>query len=149
MAASPAASACQRQRRTLGGFDARHAFDWRFGGFETQTRVGLQTRYDDIHVGLFKTEQRALLSTVREDRVQEGNVDFWTDTTTRWNDWLRTTVGIREDIFAGRVLIRGRASAARRRITIEVPVGESQPDDVGKRPAFARGTPCLFAGTPR
>ena len=26
-----------------GGFDARHAFDWRFGGFETQTRVGLQT----------------------------------------------------------------------------------------------------------
>ena len=49
----------QLDRRTLGGFDARHAFDWRFGGFETQTRVGLQSRYDDIHVGLFKTEQRA------------------------------------------------------------------------------------------
>ncbi len=31
-----------------------------FGGFETQTRVGLQSRYDDIHVGLFKTEQRNL-----------------------------------------------------------------------------------------
>ena len=94
----------QLDRRTLGGFDARHAFDWRFGGFETQTRVGLQTRYDDIQVGLFKTEQRAVLSTVREDRVEEGNVGFWTDTTTRWTDWLRTTVGIREDIFAGRVL---------------------------------------------
>ena len=26
----------QLDRRTLGGFDARHAFDWRFGGFETQ-----------------------------------------------------------------------------------------------------------------
>ena len=94
----------QLDRRTLGGFDARHAFDWRFGGLETQTRVGVQSRYDDIHVGLFKTEQRALLSTVREDRVQEGNVGIWTDTTTRWTDWLRTTVGIREDIFAGRVL---------------------------------------------
>ena len=94
----------QLDRRTLGGFDARHAFDWRFGGFETQTRVGVQSRYDDIHVGLFKTEQRALLSTVREDRVQEGNVGIWTDTTTRWTDWLRSTVGIREDIFAGRVL---------------------------------------------
>ena len=69
----------QLDRRTLGGFDARHAFDWRFGGLETQTRVGLQSRYDDIHVGLFKTEQRALLSTVREDRVQEGNVGFWTE----------------------------------------------------------------------
>ena len=94
----------QLDRRTLGGFDARHAFDWRLGGLETQTRVGLQSRYDDIHVGLFKTEQRALLSTVREDRVQEGNVGIWTDTTTRWTDWLRSTVGIREDIFAGRVL---------------------------------------------
>ncbi|MET0706723.1 MAG: TonB-dependent receptor, partial [Tardiphaga sp.] len=94
----------QLDRRTLGGFDARHAFHWRLGGFETQTRVGLQSRYDDIHVGLFKAEQRALLSTVREDRVQEGNVGFWTDTTTRWTDWLRSTVGIREDIFAGRVL---------------------------------------------
>jgi len=94
----------QLDRRTLGGFDARHAFDWRFGGFETQTRVGMQTRYDDIHVGLFKTEQRTPLSTVREDRVQEGNVGIWMDTTTRWTDWLRSTVGIREDIFAGRVL---------------------------------------------
>jgi outer membrane receptor protein involved in Fe transport len=94
----------QLDRRTLGGFDARHSFDWRLGGLETQTRVGVRSRYDDIHVGLFKTEQRALLSTVREDRVREGNVGIWTDTTTRWNDWLRTTVGIREDVFAGRVL---------------------------------------------
>ena len=93
----------QLDRRTLGGFDARHAFDWRFGGFETQTRVGMQSRYDDIRVGLFKTEQRTPLSTVREDRVQEGNVGIWMDTTTRWTDWLRSTVGIREDIFAGRV----------------------------------------------
>jgi hypothetical protein len=94
----------QLDRRTLGGFDARHAFDWRFGGFETQTRVGVQSRYDDIHVGLFKTEQRAVLSTVRDDRVQEGNVGLWTDTTTRWTDWLRTNVGIREDVFSGSVL---------------------------------------------
>jgi hypothetical protein len=94
----------QLDRRTLGGFDARHAFDWRFGGLETQTRVGVQGRYDDIQVGLFKTEQRAWLSTVREDRVREGNVGIWMDSTTRWTDWLRTTVGIREDIFAGRVL---------------------------------------------
>ncbi|OAF19452.1 TonB-dependent receptor [Bradyrhizobium neotropicale] len=93
----------QLDRRTLGGFDARHAFDWRFAGVETQTRVGVQSRYDDIHVGLFKTEQRAWLSTVRDDRVQEGNVGLWTDTTTRWTDWLRTTVGIREDFFAGHV----------------------------------------------
>ncbi len=76
----------------------------RVGGIETQTRVGLQTRGDDIRVGLFKTLQRETLSTVREDSVREGNVGLWADTTARWTDWLRTTVGIREDYFAGRVL---------------------------------------------
>jgi hypothetical protein len=94
----------QLDARTLGGVDARHTFDWRFAALEMQTRVGMQSRYDDIHVGLIKTEQRTWLSTVRDDRVQEGNVGLWTDTTTRWTDWLRTTVGIREDFFAGHVL---------------------------------------------
>jgi hypothetical protein len=94
----------QMDRRTVYGLNASHAFDMRVGGIETQTRIGLQTRGDDIRVGLFKTLQRETLSTVREDSVREGNVGLWADTTARWTDWLRTTVGIREDYFAGRVL---------------------------------------------
>ena len=94
----------QMDRRTVYGLNASHAFDVRVGGIETQTRLGLQTRGDDIRVGLFKTFQRETLSTVREDSVREGNVGLWADTTARWTDWLRTTVGIREDYFAGRVL---------------------------------------------
>jgi hypothetical protein len=94
----------QMDRRTVYGLNASHAFDMRVGGIETQTRIGLQTRGDDIRVGLFKTLQRETLSTVRQDSVREGNVGLWADTTARWTDWLRTTVGIREDYFAGRVL---------------------------------------------
>jgi TonB dependent receptor/TonB-dependent Receptor Plug Domain len=94
----------QTDRRTVYGLDASHAFDYRFAGIETQTRFGLQTRGDDINVGLFKTVARETLSTVREDSVREGNVGLWADTTSRWTDWLRTSVGIREDIFAGRVV---------------------------------------------
>jgi len=94
----------QTDRRTVYGLNASHAFDVRFAGIETQTRIGLQTRADDIQVGLFKTLQHATLSTVREDGVREGNVGLWADTTARWTDWLRTTVGIREDYFAGRVV---------------------------------------------
>ncbi|MBR0871635.1 TonB-dependent receptor [Bradyrhizobium tropiciagri] len=94
----------QTDRRTVYGFDASHAFDGRVAGIDTQTRVGVQTRYDDINVGLFKTVQRQILSTVRSDQVQEGSVALWADTTARWTDWLRTTVGIREDYFAGHVL---------------------------------------------
>jgi hypothetical protein len=93
----------QIDRRTVYGFNASHSFDARFAGIETQTRVGLQTRGDDIQVGLIRTLQRDTLATVREDRVQEGNVALWTDTTARWTDWLRTTVGLREDYFAGHV----------------------------------------------
>ena len=93
----------QLDRRTLYGFNASHSFDVRFAGIETQTRIGLQTRSDDITVGLFRTLQRTALSTVREDHVREGSVGLWADTTARWTDWLRTTVGIREDYFAGRV----------------------------------------------
>ena len=107
----------QRDRRTLVGFNASHSFDARFAGIDTQTRVGLQTRADDIHVGLFRTLQRATLSTVREDNVREGNLGLWADTTARWTGWLRTTIGLRQDTFAGRVLSdtpenSGNASAA-------------------------------------
>jgi hypothetical protein len=94
----------QTDRRTVYGLNASHAFDVRFAGIETQTRIGLQTRGDDIQVGLFKTLQRETLATVREDNVREGNVGLWVDTTARWTDWLRTTVGVREDYFAGRVV---------------------------------------------
>lgn len=94
----------QTDKRTVYGFDASHAADIRIAGIDTQTRVGVQTRYDDINVGLFKTAQREILSTVRNDQVQEGSVALWADTTARWTDWLRTTVGIREDYFAGHVL---------------------------------------------
>jgi hypothetical protein len=94
----------QIDRRTVYGLDASHAFDVRVAGIETQTRIGLQTRGDDIHVGLFKTMARETLSTVREDNVREGSVGLWADTSARWTDWLRTTVGIREDGFTGRVV---------------------------------------------
>ncbi len=111
----------QLDKRTVYGFDVSHAFDVRVGGIETQTRVGLQTRGDDIRVGLFKTLQRDTLSTVREDSVREGNVGLWADTTARWTDWLRTTVGIREDYFAGRVLSDTPANSGNAQATMTSP----------------------------
>lgn len=83
----------------------------------------MQSRYDDIHVGLFTTEKRARLSTTREDRVQEGNVGIWTDTTTRWTDWLHTTVGIREDVFAGHVLSDTLENSGNAQATLASPKG--------------------------
>lgn len=93
----------QFDKRTLYGLNTSQSFNMRFAGLPVETRVGLQTRGDDINVGLFKTMQRNYLSTVRTDKVWEGSVGIWADNTVRWTDWLRTTVGIRTDCFAGRV----------------------------------------------
>ena len=93
----------QTDRRTLGGINASHLVKWRFGGFDTETLVGVQTRYDDINVGLFKTVQRQVLSTVRDDKVQEASAGLYAQQTVRWTDWFRTIGGLRYDRVGGRV----------------------------------------------
>ncbi len=108
----------QRDQRTLFGLNASQSFNMSFAGLPVETRIGLQTRGDDIKVGLFKTMQRNFLSTVREDKVFEGSVGVWSDTTVRWTDWLRTTAGVRTDYFSGKVASdtpenSGNASATR------------------------------------
>jgi len=94
----------QHDRRTVLGLNGTQRFDYRFAGLPVETRVGLQTRSDTINVGLNKTYQRDWLSTVRADDVSEQSLGVWTDTSVRWTDWLRTTAGVRQDVFTGRVI---------------------------------------------
>ena len=69
----------------------------------SQTVFGLQTRDDDINVGLSNTFQRQFLSNTLFDHVNEGNVGIYAQNTTRWTDWWRTTIGLRGDYFAASV----------------------------------------------
>jgi outer membrane receptor protein involved in Fe transport len=93
----------QLDKRIILGFDGSHTFKGRLGPFDSETRVGIQGRYDDIDVGLVNTLQRATLSTVRLDQVNESNLSPYAQNTTKWTDWLRTIVGIRGDWFQGRL----------------------------------------------
>ena len=93
----------QFDRRTLAGVDARHAIRYDLSGIPTETRFGVQTRYDGIRVGLENTFARLPYLTVRNDFVAEGSVGAWTDTTFRWTPWLRTTIGGRVDTYVARV----------------------------------------------
>lgn len=93
----------QRDRRWIFGGEVVHSVPWAFFGRQAETRIGLQTRHDDIRVGLFRTASRTPLSTVREDQVQEHSVGFFTDTTIRPLEWLRVTGGLRADWAGGRV----------------------------------------------
>jgi TonB-dependent Receptor Plug Domain/TonB dependent receptor len=93
----------QRDRRWVFGGEIVHSVPWTLFGRSAETRLGAQTRHDDIRLGLFRTASRALLSTVREDNVQQHSVGFFTDTTVRPFDWMRLTGGVRADWAGGRV----------------------------------------------
>ena len=57
-------------------------------------------RYDDIaHVGLYHTEARRRLDTIRDDSVNELSVGLYYSAETRWTDKIRTTLGARFDRY--------------------------------------------------
>ena len=93
----------QRDRRWVLGLDASHSLPGTLFGRPLETRLGLQTRYDDIRLGLWRTTARNWLSTIRLDAVAQGSAGLWGDTTWRPTDWLRTTLGLRGDAAGGRV----------------------------------------------
>lgn len=66
-------------------------------------RTGVEVRDDDIgKVGLFYTRQRQVLSTVRQDRVNEYSAALWTDASRSFGA-VRVTAGLRLDDLGGRV----------------------------------------------
>lgn len=93
----------QNDQRTLFGFNASHTFFGRLGTLPMETKVGAQGRHDDIRLGLTRTEARAPLSVVRDDRVRETSLAAYIENTVRWTPWLRTTLGLRTDWYSASV----------------------------------------------
>ena len=89
----------QMDDRVIVGASASRTFLGTAFGVKSETTVGVQTRYDDIKVGLFNTRERTVLSTVRDDRVKEASAGVFGENTQRWTNWLRTTVGLRGDVY--------------------------------------------------
>ncbi|RAI59978.1 TonB-dependent receptor [Roseicella frigidaeris] len=93
----------QRDRRWILGGEATHSLPWTLFGRAAETRIGVQARHDAIRLGLFRSASRSLLSTVREDRVEQHSLGVFSDTVIRPLDWLRLTGGLRGDWVGGRV----------------------------------------------
>ncbi|HMA50064.1 MAG TPA: TonB-dependent receptor, partial [Magnetospirillaceae bacterium] len=99
-------------------------------GLDSHTVAGVQDRYDDDYVDRRHTKNRVALSYCNDgngdyaignyactaDRVRLNDVAPYVQNTTHWRDWLRTTLGVREDYSSAtdRSLIAGvaRGSAA-------------------------------------
>jgi len=93
----------QTDDRTIAGGSVSKTYLASFGGKKVATTIGVQGRYDDIGVGLFNTKERAYLSTVREDKVREASVGIYGESTVRWTDFVRTTLGLRADFYSASV----------------------------------------------
>jgi hypothetical protein len=89
--------------RLLTGANVARTIKWDAGGIPMETTFGVQSRYDDIKVGLSNTAQRRFLSNIRSDLVQEGSVGVYAQQTTFLTTWFRTISGWRGDLYTGKV----------------------------------------------
>lgn len=87
----------QPDERWTTGLKATHTFFHKIGSADSQTTLGLQVRNDNIQNGLTLTEARQQYDTVRKDNVWITNVSPYLENKTHWNDWFRSTVGVRFD----------------------------------------------------
>ena len=89
----------QRDRRMVvgGRIDKRSIADV---GVPVEVLVGAEGRYDFIdRVGLYRTAERQVLSTVREDQVNEGSAAVFAEITVRPALELRIMLGARADAY--------------------------------------------------
>jgi len=108
----------QREKRVMLGANASHAQSLQALGAEHTVTVGLQSRADVLSpIGLYRTERRERLSTVREDQVTETGTGVYVEAQSRWRPWFRTTLGVRGDgytfdVASDRAENSGRHTAA-------------------------------------
>ena len=66
-------------------------------GAGSRTTAGLQIRNDFLHIGLYNTANRVRFSTDSDDQVNLLSGGIYVSNLTHWNDWFRTTIGLRGD----------------------------------------------------
>jgi hypothetical protein len=90
----------QSERRTVAGGRVTHRRLGSFFGRSAENAIGAQFRHDAIGtIGLFKTVAQQRLSTVREDGVNQSSLGTFAQSEIEWSRVLRTTVGLRADVF--------------------------------------------------
>ncbi len=90
----------QREQRVIVGGNVKHTQEAGAFGFSHLLKVGAQTRADFLSpVGLYRTQARTRLSTVRQDEVTEWGSGMYVEAETRWHPWFRSVVGARGDVY--------------------------------------------------
>jgi hydrogenase/urease accessory protein HupE len=89
----------QPDDRWTTGFKGTHTFFHKLGDAESETTLGLQIRNDNIQNGLTKTHAQKQYGITRQDTLWVTSISPYAENKTRWNDWFRTSLGVRFDGF--------------------------------------------------
>ena len=90
----------QPDGRLVTGLNLARRLDGDLCGLPSPWTAGVQLRDDYINVlRRDQTDQRNLVATETSHRVNIFTVSPYLQNDTRWNDWTRTVVGVRSDIF--------------------------------------------------
>ena len=93
----------QHDDRVLAGANASRTINGSFGSLPTETTFGVQSWYNNIDLSLSNTVARQFLSYTRADHVNEATVGIYAQNVLHWTPWLRTIVGLREDMYTANV----------------------------------------------
>lgn len=84
--------------RQIYGFNATRYYTSTLNGYHLHHKAGIEGRYDDIaEVGLYQTNQRRWVGTVRSDSVDEYSLSAFYETDVYLTDKLVANVGVRHD----------------------------------------------------
>jgi hypothetical protein len=112
----------QREKRVMIGANASHVRSLRAFGVEHTVTSGMQARADFLSpVGLYRTERRERLSTVRQDDVTETGTGVYVEAQSRWRSRFRTTLGMRGDAYTFAVSSDRAENSGRRTAAIASP----------------------------
>jgi len=100
----------QKDKRWVGGLDARHTIFSRWFGRKVANTFGLQVRNDWVHNGLYQAEDRVrvdktdsdtgtiLPATTQADRFSDTQLGFYAENKIQWAEKFRTIAAIRGDV---------------------------------------------------
>lgn len=89
----------QVDRRWTSGLEARHTLFGQLGEREMENTFGLQVRNDVIRNGLYNTQARVRYATTRADDVWQTSAGAFWENKIQWAEKVRSTVGLRGDVY--------------------------------------------------
>jgi outer membrane receptor protein involved in Fe transport len=100
----------QQDNRNVAGIRASHAILASVGNLKIQNRFGVQAQDSWIDLGLYQTVDRVrtdkvdysgnpISAVTRLDHVNELSSGFFYDNEIAWTPWLRSDLGLREDLY--------------------------------------------------